>query len=207
MRFGLLRPLVLLTAVILLTSGCSLSLGTESSQTASPQATGSPGGSISHYKSQYTDALGKAKAWQDNATLTRVYRKYSGTITPKQPQPLIFSFGSLANPQHAHEVSLTDKSEREATVTKPDFELAMVPIDTAEWMIDPDTALATGEQAGGAQFREQHLAGYTVLVQLSKQGAFPLQWYVRYDTGDGTKKRYEVFINALTGEVTSQKES
>lgn len=184
-----------------------LNTGGRQPGSAEPLPSGTPVGTIQQDKTGYTEALGKAKAWQGNATLTRVYRKYSGTVTPKEPPPLVFSFGSLADPSKSYEVSVTDKAEKEATVAKPDFELNMIPIDTADWNVDPDTALAKAEQSGGQQFREQHLAGYSVIVQLSHLNARPLQWYVRYDTGDGSKKRYEVFVNATTGTVEGQRES
>jgi hypothetical protein len=118
----------------------------------------------------------------------------------------VYAFESLAEPTHDYEVSVTDKETKEAKVPRQPFEIGLTPIDTAQWNIDPEQALIKAEEAGGKPFREQHVAGYTVLVQLTQRGTFPLQWYVRYDTGDASKKRYEVYVNATTGTVDSQKE-
>jgi hypothetical protein len=196
------RTMAVLCSAVLLLSGCTIG-GTPAAQ--DPVASGSPD-PINHLKTEYTSALGKAKAWQQNATLIRVYRKYSGTITPKQPPPLVYAFSSLAEPTHDYEVSVTEKETKEAKVPRQPFEIGLNPIDTAQWNVGPDAALAKAEEVGGKPFREQHLAGYTVLVQLTQRGTFPLQWYVRYDTGDSSNKRYEVYLNATTGVVESQKE-
>ena len=172
-----------------------------------PESTATPQAQLSAAKADYTDALGRAKSWQGNATLTRVYRLYQGTITPDDPLPLVYSFSSLADPGTAFEVHVTPKDVVEKKVPKQPFELGLVPIDTGQWQIDPAAALTVAEDNGGKVFREQHLAGYKVLQQLSKNAGHGLQWYFRYDAGDGTRMRLEFYINAENGSVDSRKES
>lgn len=169
-----------------------------------PAATGHV--AISKAKTEYTDALKKAKDWQPNATLSRVYRQFQGTLTPEQPT-LTFGFASLADPQRSFDVTFKGNDLATRKVSKQPFELGFTPIDVSQWNIDPDTALQTAEHdGGGQQFREQHLAGYTLLQQLASDGGHPLQWYFRYDTGDGSKRRYEVYVNATTGAVDLKRE-
>jgi hypothetical protein len=193
---------ILLSLTVLLTLGA---VGCGKKKAASPQstptATSSADLGISKVKGQYTEALKKAKDWQKNATLTRVYRKFDGTLGPTKPTPLVFAFNSLAAPKETFEVEYigTDVSERK--VAKQAFELQFNPIDVSEWKVDPDTALHLAEDDGGREFRETHLAGYKVLQQLAKIGAHPLQWYVRYDTGDGSKLRYEMYVDADSGAI------
>lgn len=162
---------------------------------------------ISKAKANYTDALKKAKDWQRNATLSRVYRLFDGTLSPEKPV-LVFGFASLADPKSSYEVTFTgedDVSDKKGP--KKPFELAFTPIDVSQWNVDPDSALQTAEKEGGGQkFREQHLAGYTVLQQLASMAGHSLQWYFRYDTGDGSNKRYEVFVNAETGAIDLKRE-
>lgn len=168
---------------------------------ASPASSASPEGAISATKTQYTEALKAAKRWQSNATLTRVYRQYSGTLEPTEPPPLVFSFSSLADPSQAFLVETRGDNRRERRQAKPPFELMMQPVDADGWQIDPEQALKTAEENGGKQFREQHLAGYKILQQLAKPGNSPLQWYFRYDAGDGTRQRLELYIDAASGAV------
>lgn len=161
---------------------------------------------ISKVKTEYTDALKKAKGWQQNATLSRVHRQFKGTLSPEEPT-LTFGFASLADPKQSYEVTFTGKDDvKDKKSEKKSFELAFTPIDASQWNVDPDSALQTAETAGGQAFREQHLAGYTVLQQLAAAAGHPLQWYFRYDTGDGSNKRYEVYVNANTGAVDLKRE-
>ena len=168
-----------------------------------PTATGHV--AISKAKTQYTDALTKAKDWQSNATLSRVYRQFQGTLNPGQPT-LTFAFASLADPKQSFGVTFKGDNLSTHKSGKQPFELGFTPIDVSQWNIDPDTALQTAEHEGGQAFREQHLAGYTLLQQLATDTGHPLQWYFRYDTGDGSKKRYEVYVNAATGVVDLKRE-
>lgn len=162
---------------------------------------------ISKVKTEYTDALKKAKDWQKNATLSRVYRYFEGTLSPEKPT-LTFGFASLADTKQSYEVTFVgDDDIKDKKVGKKPFELAFTPIDVSGWSVDPDSALQTAEQEGGGQrFREQHLAGYTVLQQLAAASGHPVQWYFRYDTGDGSNKRYEIYLNAQTGAIDSKRE-
>lgn len=162
---------------------------------------------ISEAKTSYTDALKRAKDWQQNATLSRVYRVFEGTLSPEEPT-LTFGFASLADPKQSFEVTFTgDEDVSDKKSGKKPFELAFTPIDVSQWNIDPDTALQTAENDGGGKaFRERHLAGYTVLQQLAAAAGHPLQWYFRYDTGDGSNKRYEVYVNAETGAIDLKRE-
>ena len=170
----------------------------------SPSATADV--AISKAKTEYTDALKKAKDWQQNATLSRVHRQFKGTLNPEKPT-LTFGFASLADPKQSYEVTFTgDDDVDDKKGEKKSFELAFTPIDVSKWNVDPDSALQTAETAGGQAFREQHLAGYTVLQQLATAAGHPLQWYFRYDTGDGSNKRYEVYVNANTGAVDLKRE-
>lgn len=166
----------------------------------------SPKPEISKTKSQYTDALKLAKDWEQNAALERVYRKFSGTLDAAKT-PLVFSFASLAQPKNVFNVSILKNDTSTDTVAKQPFELQLTPIDVSQWEVDPDHALKVAEDDGGQTFREAHLAGYSLLQQLSQVGSHPLQWYFRYDTGDGSKKRYEIWINATTGTVDTKKET
>ena len=172
-----------------------------------PSGTPSPTSQLSTTKSEYTQALTRAKDWQPNATLTRVYRIFDGTLTPETPLPLVYSFSSLAEPSQAYEVSITKDDIKEKKTGKQPFELNFIPIDTGEWQIDPEAALSIAGQEGGSRFIEQHLAGYKLLQQLSKNAGHQLQWYFRYDAGDGTHMRLELFVNAETGALDSKKES
>lgn len=195
---------VLLVAIGLGATACSKKPPASPSQAPSPQS--SNNANLNKTKSDYTQALSKAKGWQGNATLARVYRQYKGTLTPAEPVPTTFSFASLAEPTKSFQVEFTDKNLKENKVAKPPFELTFSPINVADWQVDPDRALAIAEENGGKRFREIHLAGYKVLVQLAKVGKYPLQWYVRYDTDDGSHLRYEVYIDAKTGEIDQKRE-
>ena len=179
---------------------------TEKKDTATPQSSAS-GNAIDVSKQQYTEAVGKANEWQANATLSRVYRNYDGTLTPEAPPALIYAFGSLAEPAVAFEVRFEKDEVKTEKVAKKPFELSLLPVDTATWNIDPEAALQKAEDGGGKDFRSAHLAGFKVLQQLSKIGRNPLQWYFRYDTGDGTKLRKEIWIDADTGAVAGQKDT
>lgn len=171
-----------------------------------PTPTATADVAISKTKADYTDALKRAKDWQQNATLSRVYRQFKGTLNPEDPT-LTFGFASLAEPKSSYEVTFKGDDVETHKGDKKPFELAFSPIDVSQWNIDPDTALQTAEQDGGGQtFREQHLAGYSLLQQLATSAGHPLQWYFRYDTGDGSKKRYEVYVNAGTGTVELKRE-
>lgn len=161
---------------------------------------------ISKTKTEYTDALKRAKDWQQNATLARVYRQFKGTLSPEQPT-LTFGFASLADPKQSYEVVFKGDDVSTRKADKKPFELAFSPIDVSGWNIDPDTALQTAEKDGGGQaFREQHLAGYTLLQQVATSAGHPLQWYFRYDTADGSNQRYEVYVNADTGAIDLKRE-
>lgn len=165
-----------------------------------------PSPAISETKETYTDALTKAKDWQSNATLSRVYHEFTGKLDADKV-PLVFSFSSLADPKNIYEVSYAGDDVSTKQAAKKPFELTLVPIDVSQWNIDPDQALKAAEDDGGKAFRDAHLAGYSLLQQLSQVGSHPLQWYFRYDTGDGSKLRYEVWINATTGQIDTKKET
>lgn len=199
--------LLILLGLALAMSGLGLSCTKQQPSQTTPTPPAPQEQAISETKSLYTQALGKAKDWQSNATLTRVFRIYNGTLTPSTPAPLTFAFGSLAEPNKSFEVEFQGEAERTGKVDKRAFELAFIPIDTAGWQADPDSALKTAEDAGGREFREQHLAGYKLLQQLAKTGDHPLQWYFRYDTGDGSQLRYEIWVNGASGAVDNKKES
>lgn len=199
----ILIPLVLVVVV----SGLGVSCKRQDANQTTPTPPAPQEQAISQSKSLYTQALSKAKDWQSNATLTRVYRNYAGTLNPSDPPATVFAFGSLAEPNRSYEVEYAGDQQKTGTVDKKPFELAFIPIDTAEWQIDPDTALQTAEDNGGREFREQHLAGYKLLQQLAKSGSFPLQWYFRYDSGDGSRMRYEIRVNATIGKVDSKQET
>lgn len=162
---------------------------------------------IEESKERYTESLERAKQWQENAELERVYRSFSGTLAPSSPTPLVYAFSSLADPKSTFEVKFRGDEITEGTVKKQPFELLFNPIDVAQWKVPPDEALRIAEEAGGEAFREEHLAGYTVLQQLSKMGAHPLQWYFRYDAGDGSDIRLEVYVNAGSKSVDFKKQS
>lgn len=194
---------VLVIAAALLVLGAS---GCTKKPQGEPTPAGGPAG-ISEAKGEYTKALAKAKAWQSNADLLRVYRIFDGTLTPSQPVPLTFSFSSLIEPNKSFLVDVTPDGERDHKEDRRPFEVNFTPIDVAGWNIDPDAALKSAEEHGGQNFRQAHLAGYTVLEQLAKPTGHPLQWYFRYDTGDGTKKRLEIYLNAESGAVDTQSET
>lgn len=162
---------------------------------------------IEQSKERYTESLERAKAWQQNAELARVYRKYSGTLAPSSPTPLVYAFSSLADPKSTFEVEFQGEDVSDRTAKKQPFELLFNPIDVAQWKVAPEDALRIAEEAGGEAFREDHLAGYRVLQQLSKMGSHPLQWYFRYDAGDGSGARLEVYVNAGTKAVDFKKQS
>jgi hypothetical protein len=171
-----------------------------------PSPSASADVAISKAKTDYTDALKKAKDWQKNATLARVYRQFKGTLSPEKPT-LTFGFASLADPKQSYEVTFIGEDDvKDSKAAKKPFELAFTPVDVSQWTVDPDSALQMAEKSGGQQFREQHLAGYTVLQQLAQAAGHPLQWYFRYDTGDGSNKRYEIYVNAQTGAVDLKRE-
>lgn len=203
---------VLLLVVAVLTlgftgfTGCGNKSVPKAQPHITPSATPSNNAAISQVKGHYTEALGKAKDWQKNATLERIYRTYDGTFTPSEPAPLVFAFASLADPKTTLEIAFSGDNVTNHKVSKKPFELLFNPINAGEWEVDPNNALTIAEKSGGERFREKHLAGYAVLQQLSKAGAHNLQWYVRYDTGDGSRLRYEIYINARTGIVDSMKE-
>lgn len=166
-----------------------------------PTVSANPEQGIALAKANYKEATQSAKKWQSNATLTRVYRQYSGTLEPPELPPLIYSFSSLADPRQAFLVEARGTDRRERRQPIPSFELMMQPIDVGGWQIEPEQALTLAEENGGKQFREQHLAGYKVLQQLARQGGAPLQWYFRYDSGDGTRQRLDVYVDAASGAV------
>ncbi|HEY8108810.1 MAG TPA: hypothetical protein VIF43_02270 [Patescibacteria group bacterium] len=162
---------------------------------------------IEQSKERYTESLERAKRWQSNAELVRVHRKFSGTLAPSSPTPLMYAFSSLADPKSTFEVVYQGDDVSERTTKKQPFELLFNPINVAQWKVAPDDALRLAEEAGGEAFREQHLAGYTLLQQLSKVGAHPLQWFFQYDAGDGTKARLEIYVNAETEAIDFKKQS
>jgi hypothetical protein len=201
MRTGVAGLVVVAALVGIGASGCNPQ---KTQPVVSPSGSSHP---IEQSKQQYTEAVGRAHSWQKNAVLERVYRSYSGTLTPGGGASVTFAFSSLADPEKTFEVAYTGDKTTERKVAKQGFELNLIPIDTAEWQVDPETALQKAEAGGGRTFREQHLAGFKVLEQMAKTGSHPLQWYFRYDTGDGSHKRLELWLNAKTGAVSDQKES
>jgi hypothetical protein len=192
--------------VTILSLGASCNPLNKPPEAPAPTPTASAGDTLNQSKQQYTDSLGRAKGWQANATLARVYRVYEGRIDTEAPPSLLFSYASLAEPGRSFEVKFDKDDVGDRKVPKQPFELNLTPIDAGEWQVDPDRAFQLAEESGGKAFREQHLAGYKVLQQLAKNGQYPLQWLVRYDTGDGSKMRYEIYINASSGIVESKKE-
>lgn len=201
-RLSLALSLVLVCAAVLGAAAC----GTKQAKNADAPAPQPSAEAISKAKRDYTEALAKAKDWQPNATLTRVFRVYKGSLSPSEPVPLSFSFGSLAQPTEAFVVEASEQGLTDRKEKKQPFEINLNPINVGNWEIDPDRALQIAEENGGQQFRESHLAGYVVLVQLSQSGNHPLQWYVRYDTGDASAMRFEVYLNATTGKVEAKEE-
>ncbi len=200
-----LRMIILVGLVATLTLGASAC--DRVTGKPAPQASPIINPSISEAKTTYFEALKRAKSWQANATLERVYREFNGTLTPSTPAPVTFAFASLVEPTTVFEVQISKDAVRDSKQSKQPFELPMQPIDVGAWDIAPDKALDIAEQAGGQQFREQHLAGYKLLQQLSQVGQYPLQWYFRYDTDDKTRLRYEIWVNAATGAVEQKKQS
>jgi hypothetical protein len=184
-------------------SGCG---NKDAEKTPEPTVSKTPA-AIDDSKAKYTEALKRAKAWQPNAELARVYRKFSGTLAPSSPTPLVFAFSSLAEPRTTFEVEFQGDNLSDRTVKKLPFELLFNPVDVSAWKIPPEESLRIAENNGGEEFRERHLAGYSLLQQLSKVGAHPLQWYFRYDSGDGSKRRLEVYVDAGTGSVDFKKSS
>lgn len=198
--------LTLLLAVTLTVGLGATACGKRPAPVSTPTPASSHSAGLNNVKAEYTKALSEAKGWQSNATLARVYREYKGTLTPSKPTPLIFSFASLADPTQSFLVELTDRDQKAHKVSRQSFELMFNPINAAEWQIDPDRALVIAEDDGGKRFREEHLAGYSLLQQLSQVGSYPLQWYFRYDTGDGSRKRLEIRLNAKTGALDTKLE-
>lgn len=160
---------------------------------------------LEKFQLQLAASQSRAKAWQANATLSRVYRQYEGSLSPTKPPPLVFAYASLAEPAKHFEV-LFGGSVTQRESASPPAGLRLLPIAATEPKVDPEKALQIAEEAGGKTFREQHLAGYKVLVQLQKISGFQTVWYVRYDTGDGTKLRRDVYVNAESGAIDLQKE-
>lgn len=195
---------VVASAAVLGIAGCNDKPNGEASPDVIATETPSP---IDEAKAKYTESLERAKQWQDNAELARVYRRFTGTLAPSAPTPLVYAFSSLAEPKSTFEVTFRGDDVSEQTVKKEPFELLFNPIDVAQWNVPPDEALRVAEDAGGETFREEHLAGYTVLQQLSKVGAHPLQWFFRYDAGDGSRIRLEIYVNADTKAVDFKKQS
>lgn len=172
-----------------------------------PTVSGTPGVAISRSKAQYQQGLERAHAtWEKNATLSRVYQLYNGAISPEPPPPLVYSFTSLADPGRAFEVAFTGDTVVDRKVPLTSFELNLTPIDPNAWEVDPDKALELAEDAGGRTFREKHLVGFKVLQQLQLRGTYSLMWYFRYDTGDGSGLRYEIYVNAKSGAIEFQRE-
>ncbi|MEX2043336.1 MAG: hypothetical protein WD926_00395 [Patescibacteria group bacterium] len=196
--------IVVASAAVLGIAGC----GNKPDAGASPDiiATKTPS-PIEQSKERYTESLERAKKWHDNAELARVYRRFTGTLAPSSPTPLTYAFSSLAEPKSTFEVSFRGDDVTERTVKKEPFELLFNPVNVAQWKVPPDEALRIAEEAGGEGFREEHLAGYTVLQQLSKMGAHPLQWYFRYDAGDGSRIRLDIYVNAETKAIDFKKQS
>lgn len=182
-------------------AGCD----TKPEPAAVPAASSTPS-PIDEAKGRYTDALERAKKWQENAELARVYRRFSGTLAPAAPTPIVYAFSSLAQPRSTFEVEFQGENVSDRTAEKEPFELLFNPVDVAQWKVPPDEALRIAEEAGGESFREAHLAGYAVLQQLSKMGAHPLQWYFRYETGDDSKLRLDIYVNADSGAIDFKRE-
>ena len=191
----------LVGALAMFTAGCSLH------QKSDITNTGASGNTANvRFTNQYQEAKKRALKWQPNATLTRVYRSYHGSLAPNQPVPLVFAFASLADPAQAFNVSFVDTSASDQKEKQPSFALNLIPVPEQSWAFDPDKALQIAEDAGGRDFRQAHLAGYTVLEQLQKNTTSPTQWYFRYDTGDGSHLRWEAWVNAQTGHVDQQRQ-
>jgi hypothetical protein len=195
--------IVVVSTAVLGIAGCSKK---PASPTPDVIATKTPS-PIDQTKEKYTESLERAKKWQSNAELARVYRNFSGTLAPSSPTPLVFAFSSLADPKSTFEVTHQGDNVSDQTIPRKSFELLFNPIDVAQWKVAPDDALRIAENAGGESFREDHLAGYTLLQQLSKVGAHPLQWFFQYDAGDGSKARLEIYVNATTQAVDFKKQS
>ncbi|MDP9211748.1 MAG: hypothetical protein M3N59_00505 [bacterium] len=200
-KFGNTATLLIIAGAVLGIAGCD----NKPEPAPTPAVSESPS-PIDEAKGRYTEALERAKKWQENAELARVYRRFSGTLAPAAPTPAIYAFSSLAEPRSTFEVEFQGDNVSDRTVEKQPFELLFNPVDVAGWKVPPDEALRIAEEAGGESFREAHLAGYTVLQQLSKMGAYPLQWYFRYEAGDGTDLRLEIYVNADSGSVDFKRE-
>src|SRR5438132_673222 len=118
MTWRLVLVVVPLSVLAIGAGGCSLSKKPPRTSPAAPSASAQP---VDHYKQLYTDALGKAKAWQRNATLTRVYRLYDGSFNPPDPVRTVYAFGSLADPNHTFEVRFAGSDEKDQKVGKQSF--------------------------------------------------------------------------------------
>jgi hypothetical protein len=200
MKHFLVVVVLLIAVVGIGATGCN------QKKEAAPQPTASAD-PAAEFKAEYKKAKETAKKWQDNATLERVYRVYNGTISSEEPQPVIFAFSSLAEATKVYQVTVPrDGEPRTEKKQKQDFEILFNPLSDDVLAITPDDALQKAEDAGGKTFREQHLAGYRVLQQLASSGKYPAQWLVRYDTGDASKLRLEIYLNAKTGEVETKRE-
>ncbi len=200
MKHFLVLSVLLVAIVGIGATGCNQ----KKNQAPQPTASADP---AAEFKAEYKKAKETAKKWQDNATLERVFRVFNGTISPDEPQPVIFAFSSLAEATKVYQVTVLPNAEPQSEKKqKQDFEILLNPLGDDVLAITPDDALQKAEEAGGKTFREQHLAGYRVLQQLASTGKYPAQWLVRYDTGDGSKLRLEIYLNAKTGEVETKRE-
>lgn len=198
------RLFVLIVILVAIIAGilALLSKGDSKSSKSGTETT-----AVAQSKQETTDALKLAKQWHSNATLERVVRQYNGSLTPNPPVQPTYVFASLAEPTRTFQVTFGGQQPKTDKPTKKPFEFTMQPINLADWKISPDEALQKAEDAGGKKFHEDHKAGYKILEQLAVMPTHPLQWYFRYDTGDGSKKRLEIYINASTGKVDYQKET
>lgn len=183
---------------VCLASGC----------TQKPAETGASGNTaLAQAKQQYQQSAGRAKQWERNATLQRVYREYDGSLESDQPKPLTFTYASLANPTHVFEVEFASGGGQDRQAPAGALSLSYIPINADDWQVSPEKALETAEAGGGQEFREKHLAGYKLLEQLQHVNGHPPQWYFRYDSGDGSRLRHEIFVNAKDRTVQTQKDS
>lgn len=206
MQTKVMKKLILILLVV------PVGLGATSCSNDKPPApgtisNGTPGLAITRAKEQYAQSLERVHiTWQKNATLSRVYRLYNGAINPDPLPPLVYSFTSLADPARSFEVVYDRDTVTDRKVSLTSFELNLTPIDSNAWEVDPEKALELAEDAGGRTFREKHLVGFKVLQQLQLRGTYSLMWYFRYDSGDGSGLRYEIYVNAKTGSIEFQRE-
>lgn len=205
MQSSVMKKISLLVFVVVVSLGAT-SCSAKKPSPASIATSGTPGAAATQIKEQYVQSLERARVWQENATLSRVYRLYNGAINPDPLPPLVFSYTSLAEPSKAYEVLFSGTSVTERKVPLSTYELSLTPIDVTAWEVDAVKAIQLAEDAGGRTFRENHLAGFKVLQQLQLRGTYPLMWFFQYDTADGSNLRYEMYVNAKTGAIEFQRE-